>query len=184
MSECSRKAWDKRAERLNSRKLSGWLVTIPPKIANVNVVMESISLEWEKLRKMFKNAIERPSKRTITDPIFYKFGSERVELRSQTYKKFDMTLLLRNYLFGEDFCKVRNEVIKQTKNTTLLHFASMNRMIEVFTVEEQKGTAFEWESDELAAICTCDGKVGVVDGNVRTHVGFIMEERRNCGRSK
>lgn len=184
MAECSKTAWNKRAERLNLRKLPGWLVTIPPKIANINVVMESILLEWEKLRKMFKNAIERPSKRTITDPIFYKYGSERVELKTQTYKKFDMTLLLRNYLFGEDFCKVRNEVIKETKNTTLLHFAYMNRIIEIFTVEEQKGTAFEWKSDKLAAICTCGGKVGVFDGNGRKGVGFIMEERRNLWKIK
>ena len=183
----SKKAWGLRADRLNARKLPGWLVSIPPQISNVNVVMESISLEWEALRKVFKEAIERaPAKNGLIPQsnLIYTFGSERVEMKSQTYKTFSITLLLKYYLFGEDFDKVRNEVRKQTKNITLLHFLSMQRMQEIFTVEEQIGTSFQYEHDDFDATRTCGGKVSVVDSNGKKGVGFILEERRNFWKIK
>ena len=105
-------------------------------------------------------------------------------MKSQTYKTFSITLLLKYYLFGEDFDKVRNEVRKQTKNITLLHFSSMQRMQEIFTVEEQIGTSFQYEHDDFDATRTCGGKVSVVDSNGKKGVGFILEERRNFWKIK
>ena len=104
MHPSTKEAWEKRAERLNSRKLPGWLVTIPKGLKDSSIVIKSISLEWELLVKVFKEAIERPpSKETLEKNLTYRFGKERVHIRSQTYKAFTMTYLLNHYLFGEDY---------------------------------------------------------------------------------
>lgn len=116
MGPYSKEAWEKRAEKLNSRKLPGWLVSIPNALKNGSIVMKSISLEWELLVKVFKEAIERPpSKETLEKNLSYCFGKEKVEMRSQTYKSFTMTYLLNHYLFGEDYEKVRNAVVYKSK---------------------------------------------------------------------
>ena len=116
MGPYSKEAWEKQAKRLNSRKLPGWLVSIPNALKDSSIVMKSISLEWELLVKVFKEAIERPpSKETLEKNLSYCFGKERVLMRSQTYKSFTMTYLLNHYLFGEDYEKVRNAVVYKSK---------------------------------------------------------------------
>ena len=62
MAKINRCAWNKRADRLNKRKLPGWIVKMPSKILNAEVVMKSLSLEWEGIVKVLKEAIERKPK--------------------------------------------------------------------------------------------------------------------------
>ena len=57
-------------------------------------------------------------------------------------------------------------------------------MYEIFTVEEQIGTAFSYEANELLATWTWGGKVGIVDGEGNKGVGFILEERRKFWKIK
>ena len=185
MSAPLKSAWEKRAESLNAMKLPGWILNLPPKLSTKSIVMESISLEWNMLVKVFKEAISRapPAEER---KLKYVFGKEVVELNTQTYKKFTMTLLLNSYLFGENYSKVRNEVCyeSKTKNVTVLHIASQKRMQEIFTIEEQTASAFLYEKGSFAAIRTCCGKVQIVDGLGKKNIGFILEERRTFWKIK
>ena len=123
MSVNSREAWNRRADKLNAKKLPGWVMNLPKNITK-SVVMKSISLEWELLVKAFKEAVEREPPKEQKN-VTYQFGNETVTMKSQTYKKFTMTLLLKVYLFGEDYEKVRSEVVYQSKkiNTSTLCLA-------------------------------------------------------------
>ena len=182
MSVNSREAWNRRADKLNAKKLPGWVMNLPKKITN-SVVMKSISLEWELLVKAFKEAVEREPPKEQKN-VTYQFGNETVTMKSQTYKKFTMTLLLKVYLFGEDYEKVRSEVVYQSKKLTLLHFASQKRLSTVLTVEEQSATQFLYEKGVFQAIRTCCGKVQIANSAGDKNVGFILEERRNVWKIK
>ena len=185
MGPYTKEAWEKRAEKLNSRKLPGWLVSIPKELKDSSIVMKLISLEWELLGKVFKEAIERPpSKETLEKNLSYRFGKETVQLRSQTYKSFSMTYLLNHYLFGEDYGKVRNAVVYKSKKITVLHFASQKRVNEVFTVEEKSATQFLYERGLFEAIRTCAGKVQIADKDGKKGVGFILKERHHFWKIK
>ena len=180
MGPFSREAWEKRAEKLNARKLPGWIIGLPKEVENLNAVKKSLSLEWELIVKTFKEAIQRvPTKNNSDKELSYRFAKETVKLQSQTYKTFCMTYLMRLYLFGEDYSKVSNEVCYQSKNITLLHIASQKRMNEIFTVEKESATEIEFEKNGFEATRTCCGKVQIADRNGKKGVGFIMEERRN-----
>ena len=95
-------------------KLPGWILNVPPQLSSKSIVMKSLSLEWEMIVKVFKEAISSAPP-TEDQNMSYIFGKEVVELKSQTYKKFAMTLLLNTYLFGENYSKVRNEVCYESK---------------------------------------------------------------------
>ena len=65
---------------MNLGKLPGWLVLIPNALKDSSIVMKSISLDWELLVKVFKEAIERPpSKETLEK--FSPIVLEKKELR-------------------------------------------------------------------------------------------------------
>ena len=52
-------------------------------------------------------------------------------------------------------------------------------MNEIFTVEKQSATEFEFEKNGFEATRTCCGKVQIANRDGKKGVGFIMEEHRN-----
>ena len=89
--------------------------------------------------KTFKRSICSALK--LTDLILeYKFGSERVCIRLQSYKTFNLAHLLKLILFARDYVKVFDEIRTKTKSTCLLHITSQKIMRDIFTLEDQSAT--------------------------------------------
>ena len=175
-------AWSRRADRLNRRKLPGLVVTLPVEI-DKNDIMQSLSMEWEGLVKTFKRSICSAPK--STDSILeYKFGPERVCIRSQSYKTFNLTLLLKLILFGRDYVKVSDEIRMKTKSTCLLHITSQKRMRDIFTLEDQSAAMYNTWRNGNGFIRTCCGKVTVMDAYGRNCVGYVLEELGDLWRIK
>ena len=59
-------------------------MNLPPKLSTKSIVMESISLEWNMIVKVFKEAISRAPPAEERN-MKYVFGKEVVELKTQTY---------------------------------------------------------------------------------------------------
>ena len=175
-------AWSRRADRLNRRKLPGLVVTLPVEIDKI-AIMQSLSIEWEGLVKILKRSICSAPK--STDSILeYKFGSERVCIRSQSYKTLNLSLLLKRTLFGIDYKKVYQEISMKTKNTCLLHIASQKIAQDIFTLEKQSAVMHNSWRDGYGFIRTCCGKVTVLDAYGRKCVGYVLEELGDTWRIK
>ena len=175
-------AWARRADRLNRRKLPGLVVTLPVEIDKI-AIMQSLSMEWEGLVKIFKRSICTAPK-SIDSILEYKFGSERVCIHSQSFKTFNLSLLLKLTLFGRDYAKVVGEIRMKTKNTCLLHIASQSRMRDIFSLEKQSAAVFNTWRDGYGFIRTCCGKVTVLDAYGRKSVGYVLEELGDIWRIK
>ena len=112
-----RKAWEKRAQRLNRRKLPGELKEVPMEllqhdnnekneidVLKTNVMM-SLTSEWEGIVVMLKNCIRRKPK-TLDSITTRQFGHEKVTLGTQSYREIQMSYLLHLTIFGRDFANV------------------------------------------------------------------------------
>ena len=106
-----RKAWEKRAQRLNRRKLPGELKEVPMElpqhdnneknetdVLKTNVMM-SITSEWEGIVAVLKNCIRRKPK-TLDSIATQQFGHEKVTLGTQSHREMQMSCLLHLTMFG------------------------------------------------------------------------------------
>ena len=181
LSPKAKEAWKRRAIQLNCRKLPGKFLTIPTSIngndALTDNVMESLTIEWEKVTSVMKRCIMRQPK-AIMSSKEYKFGDEKVQLQSQAYRAFNFSLLLELTIFGQKFQQMKaSKTIKKTKKLILFHVASQQRMKDIFVQEENCATEFEVEQDNgLKYIQTCCGKVNV-SYNGKNILGYILEEK-------
>ena len=87
-----------------------------------------------------------------------------------------MNLLLRTTLFGCDDRKMhRKEVVHKTKNVTVIHIASYDRMLELVNLAGLCGVQFFYTSGHTMG---CSGKVNCCK-NGRHIVGYIVAEHDN-----
>ena len=64
-------------------------------------------------------------------------------MRSQEYRDLFLNLLLRTTLFGVDYRKMHgHEDVYKIKKVTVVHIASYERMIHLFTLEGLCGVTF------------------------------------------
>ena len=134
-------------------------------------VLQSLTLDWEKFVRVMRFSIVRPPKKGLSLKS-YVFGKERVVLRLQKHRRLYVNLLLRNTLFGINLCKMRGEeIVYQTKRTSVLHIASQSRMKEIFTLNGLSSVGFSSGERTLS----CCGKVNVVVQG-RNMIGYIMSE--------
>ena len=166
--------WKTGADDLNDRLIPGRLYSLPPQVRNnlLDNVLYSMTLEWEQLVKVFKNIITHPPKRKTSQCTLY-FGREKVRMRSQAYRDLFLNLLLRTTLFGVDYHKMHgHEVIYKSKKVTLVHIASYERMMHLFTLAGLCGVTFYNIHGYTLGCC---GKVNIYK-NGRNIVGYILEE--------
>ena len=116
-----RNAWNVRARHLNALLVPGKMLVVPQCIGGNNhdhyerTVLDSLSLDWAKIFKLFQSALHRvPNENSTTEVIF---GNEKVSLGSQVFCRFKLPALLRLTLFGGDeYRNIKNyEIIKKNK---------------------------------------------------------------------
>ena len=96
-------------------------------------VLESLTNEWVNVCKEFNGNLKRP-KRTIQDcdsGTISCFGKERVMVRNELVKKVRLSTMMVLTLFGNTNAKLNvEEIVEKTKNGTVVHVASWERMKE------------------------------------------------------
>lgn len=161
---------------LNAHPIPGRFYHIPNKLRHnlMPHVLQEISLDWEHMVQVLKNAITRPPKRGLSKDTVM-FGKERVVMWSQAYRSTFLSLLLKYTLFGVKERRItKKEVIYKSKNVTVIHLASLERIQEVFTVSGLCGVSFGKVNGSTMSSC---GKINFMVRGRRNIVGYIHEER-------
>ena len=105
-------------------------------------VKDSLSFEWNLVVAFFRNMVTRVPKNTDS-VLIYKFGNERVTVRSQMYRNYRLPYLIELSIFGNDLSLMKeHEVIMETKKQVLLHVSLQQRMKEIFSQEALNATEF------------------------------------------
>ena len=114
LSEVTKTAWKDRAKFLNSRDVPGELNSLP-EILSPAVILRSVNLEIAELQGIFRSAILRQPKRDVSEHIRM-FATERVQMATQTFRSFQMSLLLQLLIFGPNLSYLKaDEIITRTK---------------------------------------------------------------------
>ena len=97
-------------------------------------------------------------------------------MHSQSYRSLYVNLLLRQTLFGVTYGKMKHdEVVHKTKRVTVLHIASRDRMIQLFSIAGLCGVTYY----KVYGHChSCCGKVNCFHRG-RHIIGYIPSESRN-----
>ena len=127
--------WKRRAVYLNSLVPVGVFLEIPAGVSDfAAVALRSMTEELLNVRRLFRSAVMRRPKRGVNN-LFRSFGCERVELFTQSFASFPLSLLLQSIIFGEDLKNLRrDEIVYTKKKTTILHIRSACRLQELFSV--------------------------------------------------
>ena len=177
-----KEAWKCRATNLNQRPRTNGHFEVMPRIVMTNteflnkIVLESLSMEWVNLAKMMKGAIRKNvlGNKVMTSANSYKFGRERIVLRSQSIRNFIISNLLKITIFGSlSFSDLfSNEIIYATKNEVVVHLLSHRRMSELLTYGGLDATIIKKHNGMSYKLC---GKVILQKGG-RSTIGYIMDE--------
>ena len=172
-------AWNKRAKKLNKRKLPGKFLVVPFENGLKEQVLNSLSYEWNDLVGVFRRCLTRNPK-IILSTLRYRFGDETVTIGSQSYRDFRVSYLVELVIFGRYFKSLHNsEIIKRTKKQIIVHISSKKRMDELFSKEGLNATEFLMEaSDNQQYDQTCSGKVSIMVGG-KLILGYILTESNN-----
>ena len=178
-------AWKDRATNVNQLPILGAFTSLPETLQpnTEQMVMKSLTLEYDRLRTYIHNGLKKTQ--PFTDSVKEKtFGRERFELGTQLFRSFFLNYLLKLTFFGSNCSKLSpHEVVYRTNKSVVVHIASHDRMIELFTMNGV--CAFEYkkdgDNDGETHRYTCGGKVIVKEkrGRMRECVGYVMSERRN-----
>ena len=106
----------------------------------------------------------------------YLFGDERVKLQTQKYYRSYLAYNLKLALFGSGLCRLKDtEIILCHNKSTLVHFISLRRIREVFTIEGLCSLSHV----RGRRVHTCCAKVSTrhrVSGDILT--GYVIDETR------
>lgn len=175
-------SWSVRAEMLNRRPLPGRFVLIPGVLGEGQImerhVKEALSGEWERIVKILRNAVTREPRRDISQRVVL-FGKERVRILSQTYRRVYLGSLMKKVVFGDGDYSIatEDERVYQTKKVEILHFSSLARMKQVFTLAGLCGV--EFLNATSGNVHSCCGKVSTILRG-KTLTGYIIDENE-CG---
>ena len=93
--------WKRRAVYLNSLVPVGVFSLIPAGISDfTGVALWSLTEELLTVWRLFRTAVMRRPKRGVNN-LFRSFGCESVELFTQSFGVFPLSLLLQSIIFGE-----------------------------------------------------------------------------------
>ena len=125
MTFVSVESWKKRAALLNERPIPGRYDEIPGVFVHFErTVLDSMHQDWEKMFRIFKNAIVRPPKRHISN-LQVSFGKERVSIHSQSYKAFYFNVLMQQVTIGDQCISLKEcERVESSKKVWVIHIAS------------------------------------------------------------
>lgn len=107
-----------------------------PEILSPAVILRSVNIEIMELQRIFRSAILRQPKRDVSEHIRM-FATERVQMATQTFRSFQMSLLLQLIIFGPNLSYLKaDEIITRTKKNAVIHIHSCERIKNLFTVED------------------------------------------------
>ena len=167
-------AWKLRAVELNKRPVPGQFIFIPLDVEEPELdsnVKRLLELDWRKFRKSMYFCVTRKPRGGISKQS-YEFGGEKVTLHTQKYKEIYTNYLVRLALFGNKFRRLKEtEIINHYPASTLLHFISNDRIIEVFTLASMCNMEFVHKVSKN--IHSCCAKVNT--RNKRTGSDMIVQ---------
>ena len=172
-------AWEERTALLKNRPIPGKYKALPPEVLDPSVNLNMITglyLDWKQFSQTRAPCIVRkPCSGILLKSD--KIGHKQVILRTQKYKKTYVNYNVQLGLFGCRFNKLNpTEVIQRHKQSTVLHFFSLLRLREVFTlsglcsIDHNRGNR----------VHTCCAKVSAhhkVTGKLTT--SFIIDETKS-----
>ena len=91
-------AWNKRAKKLNKRKLPGKFLVVPFENGLKEQVLNSLSYEWNDLVSVFRRCLTCNPK-IILSTLRYPFGDKTVTIGSQSYRDFCVSYLVEIVIF-------------------------------------------------------------------------------------
>jgi hypothetical protein len=166
-----REAWQRRAEQLNAMPRPGKFVCLNDFHIGTDDILQSLTVEWRRFVGVLRSAIVRPPKNPH-QKLEVSFGKERVTIHSQSYRTFDISLLLQLCIFGKQFEKLcAHEIIAKTKKTVLIHIESASRMRELFSLCGLCGVTYNENGREMS----CSGKVETVTQDGKQCLGYILD---------
>ena len=147
----SKKAWCRRADHLNKLIPLGVFHKTPEGIENfVSVALESLTSENDAFRNCFVAALKRKPRREVSR-LSISFGSEKIQLNTQSFFRTPISLLLQKVYFGHNFNKLtERELVFQKEKTVLIHVFSAKRLQEIFCcmgtcmVKSERNEAIYW----------------------------------------
>ena len=139
-----KQSWKDRATKLNNRPVLGLLTEFPHVRLPGNLedmVIEALRSDFTKLSTTMHRSINRELRIDVNIHKFIKFfGPPHFKLRLQTIRRnISISKLLMNYLFGEGYNRLEQNVIKTTPRTVVWHIASTDRAKEIFNIADLCG---------------------------------------------
>ena len=163
--EDHRNAWRLRANQLNQMILPGSFKKIPPPIFVDGIdenVRHSLQSDWLFVMKKLRSMIVKKPQAHLAS-MTYKFGKERVQIKSQSFASFQLNYLINLCIFGKDYNLLsKSELVYQSTRVTIIHISSIERVKKLLTIDGVSGATFEENnllfSASPKAYVLCDGQ--------------------------
>ena len=120
-------------------------------------MIQAMYLDWKIICMKIQQSIKTKPRNEQSNMIVH-FGEKRVVIRSQTYCRMVLSLLIQFQLFGKEFVKIQAYVIMKSKKRVLLHIASSEAAKSLFTIAGLCAFKVELGNDLIASCC---GKVNI-----------------------
>jgi len=93
----------------------------------------------------------------------YKFGKERVQIKSQSFASFQLNHLINLCIFGKDYNLLsKSELVYQSTRVTIIHISSIERVKKLLTIDGVSAATFEENNLSFSAspkaYVICDGQ--------------------------
>ena len=184
-----KEAWKTRAINLNSRpRNDGKITSLPSSLEDQQLnktIMDSLTMEWINMAKMLKTAIMSNcigSSIIATSEKRYKFGREKIELKSQSYRSFFLTKLMQVTIFGSPLFSnlFSHEIVYRTKKEVVVHLLSQRRICDLLCFGGLSGCTIRKWNGTSHAMCA---RANIRKGG-KSAIGYVIDEDDNSMRIK
>ena len=169
-------AWNDRAAVINQLPVIGSFTEVPEVVERrgQDGICLSMTLEYDRFVRFINGALKKKNESFNESVKMKTFGKESFCLQTQIFRSMFLNHLLKLTFFGHKNSKLNlNETVYKTSNCCVVHIASYERMIQLFTINEV--CAFVYVGED--AKYTCGGKV-VLKHRVtnKQSIGYVMSE--------
>ena len=125
-------------------------------------VRHSLQSDWLFVMKKLRSMIVKKPQAHLAS-MTYKFGKERVQIKSQSFASFQLNYLINLCIFGKDYNLLsKSELVYQSTRVTIIHISSIERVKKLLTIDGVSGATFEENnllfSASPKAYVLCDGQ--------------------------
>lgn len=176
-----KEAWKERARVLNDRPATDGRFEEVPRTLTTQIpmkehILESLSTDWLNLVRLFKQCLLGSSNKIQNSQKVYRFGNERICLRSQCYKSFFFNYLLQVTIFGYPLFStlLLHELVHKTKKQAIIHLFSQRRIGELFNFGGMNAASVKKKG--YKHICCAKVNLRINRKNI---IGYVVDEERN-----